>query len=165
MALAEDLLEQAKHLASREKKKPRQASLRRSVSTSYYALFHLLIHEATLNWKRAGHRPLIARLFEHGKMKAASDKQRVACSQFLKSNPAGTADVDVMSHLRTVAEAFVQAQQRRHSADYDNLKQWTRTEALGQWTTVNQAFQSWRAIRKEDAAQDFLVSLLGSSRF
>ena len=46
MPYAHDLLEQAKHLANREKKRPRQASLRRAVSTAYYALFHLLIHEA-----------------------------------------------------------------------------------------------------------------------
>jgi uncharacterized protein (UPF0332 family) len=51
-----DLLEQAKHLANREKKRPRQASLRRAVSTVYYALFHLLVHEATLNWRRVEQR-------------------------------------------------------------------------------------------------------------
>ena len=33
--------------AKRKPKRPRQASLRRAVSTSYYALFHLLICEAT----------------------------------------------------------------------------------------------------------------------
>jgi uncharacterized protein (UPF0332 family) len=54
MPLAEHLLEQAQHLANREKKRPRQASLRRAVSTAYYALFHLLIHEATRNWKKVG---------------------------------------------------------------------------------------------------------------
>lgn len=74
-----DLLEQAKHLANREKKRPRQASLRRSVSTAYYALFHLLIHEATLNWNKVEQRALLARFFEHGKMKNACDKQRGEC--------------------------------------------------------------------------------------
>ena len=49
MPFPEDLLEQAKHLASRERTKPKQASLRRAVSTAYYALFHLLISEAVLN--------------------------------------------------------------------------------------------------------------------
>src|SRR5712692_5365690 len=48
MPYADDLLEQARHLANREKKRPRQASLRRAVSTAYYALFHLLISEALL---------------------------------------------------------------------------------------------------------------------
>lgn len=45
MGLPEDLLEQAGHLARRERKRPRQASLRRAVSAAYYALFHLLTSE------------------------------------------------------------------------------------------------------------------------
>jgi hypothetical protein len=46
MAFADDLPEQAYHLGRRERKNPIQASLRRAVSTAYYALFHLLIDEA-----------------------------------------------------------------------------------------------------------------------
>jgi len=61
MPFAEDLLEQAKHLANREPKRPEQASLRRAVSTAYYALFHLLVSEATLNWKIVDQRPLLAK--------------------------------------------------------------------------------------------------------
>jgi len=49
MSLAKDLLDQANRLARSEKSKPKQASLRRAVSTAYYALFHLLIAEATGN--------------------------------------------------------------------------------------------------------------------
>jgi uncharacterized protein (UPF0332 family) len=51
MALAEDLLEQARHLAKREPKRPKQASLRRAVSAAYYSLFHLLVSSAILQWK------------------------------------------------------------------------------------------------------------------
>jgi uncharacterized protein (UPF0332 family) len=36
-----DLLQQAYDLASKEETDPKQASLRRAVSTAYYALFHL----------------------------------------------------------------------------------------------------------------------------
>lgn len=57
MAFAADLLDQAQHLAQREPKRPKLASLRRSISTAYYALVHLLIAEATLNWKREPLRP------------------------------------------------------------------------------------------------------------
>lgn len=38
----DDLLELARELAVREKGKPKQTSLRRSISTSYYAAFHAL---------------------------------------------------------------------------------------------------------------------------
>lgn len=74
MAFADDLLEQAHHLARREKKKPKQASLRRAVSTAYYALFHLLVAAAVANWKNIEQRPDLARAFEHGRMKDASNK-------------------------------------------------------------------------------------------
>lgn len=163
MPFAEDLLEQAKHLANREPKKPRQASLRRAVSTAYYALFHLLISEATRNWKRVEQRPLLARLFEHGKMKAASDKQRAECNRFMNSNPPPTPgpELDCARHLQRVADTFFQAQQQRHTADYDNATQWTRTEVLTEIALVEAAFNSWRVIRDEPAAQAFLISLLG----
>ena len=74
MALARDLLEQAKHLASREPKRPNQASLKRAVSTVYYALFHLLIDAAILNWKNAHQRAQIARAFDHRSMKYAANR-------------------------------------------------------------------------------------------
>ena len=71
MALAEDLLEQAFLLLNKESKNPKQASLRRAVSTAYYALFHLLIQEASANWIRKDTRDHLARAFEHRTMKQA----------------------------------------------------------------------------------------------
>src|SRR5579872_2158037 len=164
MSLPDDLLEQAKHLANREPKRPRQASLRRAVSTAYYALYHLLISEATLNWKRAEQRPRLARLFEHGKMREASDGQSRQCKDFMKSNPPPGPDLDCAVQLELVARTFSQAQQQRHTADYDNSKQWTRTEVLTQIALVDAAFQSWHTIRDESDAQTYLVSLLGKPR-
>src|SRR5580658_2808224 len=70
MAYAEDLLELARHLAL-EPTGARQACLRRAVSTAYYALFHLLISEATLNWGRPELRSELGRFFEHGRMRSA----------------------------------------------------------------------------------------------
>ena len=43
MTLAADLLKQAERLAKLEPKRPKQASLRRSISAAYYSLFHLLM--------------------------------------------------------------------------------------------------------------------------
>src|SRR5258708_1560887 len=85
MPFPDHLLEQARHLAHREKTRPRQASLRRSVSTAYYALFHLLISEATFNWKRADQRPLLARFFEHGKMRTSESKESNATGTSTRS--------------------------------------------------------------------------------
>jgi len=166
MAFHNDLLEQARHLATREKKRPRQASLRRAVSTAYYALFHLLIYEATLNWKRAEQRAVLARFFEHGKMKSASEKQRAECDRYINAQPppAPSPDLDCARHLRHIADSLVQTQHQRHRADYDNSKQWSRTEVLTLIALVEEAFQSWRAIRDEPIAQAYIISLLGNPK-
>src|SRR5438045_561666 len=73
MSLQGDLIEQAEHLVRRERGRPRQASLRRAISSAYYALFHLLIHEATFRVIRnPSLRQRFSRAFEHGDMKNAS---------------------------------------------------------------------------------------------
>src|SRR5271154_1505744 len=82
MGLHDDLLDQAEQLATREPKRPKQASLRRAVSTSYYALFHLLISEATLNWRQSSQRAALGRYFQHGSMAKASDKQKADCNSY-----------------------------------------------------------------------------------
>jgi len=71
MAFADDLLKDAHHLAGRGGKNPKQSSLRRAVSTAYYALFHLLIADFVLNWRRPDQRVRLGRMFEQGKMKQA----------------------------------------------------------------------------------------------
>ena len=97
-----------------------QASLRRAVSTAYYALFHLLISEATLNWKQSRQRPVLARHFEHGKMKSAAESQRTVCGRILNANPPRTlgAELEFVRKLRRVTDAFLRAQEQRHIADY-----------------------------------------------
>jgi hypothetical protein len=161
MAFGDDLLEQAQHLANREHKEPRQASLRRAVSTAYYALFHLLISEATLNWKRAEYRDALARVFEHGKMKSACRKKMGELTGYYKTNPRAGSELTAAQHLHRVAQTFVEAQNNRHAADYDNSRVWARTDVLAEIESVANAFKSWRAIRNEDFAQAFLVSLFG----
>lgn len=41
-----DLLQQARQLATLDLKKPKQANLRRAVSSTYYAIFHFLVRES-----------------------------------------------------------------------------------------------------------------------
>jgi hypothetical protein len=67
MSLPDELLALAGHLANLDMEAHRQASLRRAVSTAYYALFHLLVSETTLNWSRDETRSALGRLFEHRK--------------------------------------------------------------------------------------------------
>src|SRR5882724_9936598 len=112
MQFADDLLEQAYGLAHKEAANPKQASLRRAVSTAYYALFHLLIGEAVGKWAVERQRSIVARTFEHAKMKGI-------CDEVIKNFKSGA---PVPPELNTVAQNFIQLQQQRHTADYDNSR-------------------------------------------
>lgn len=89
-------------------------------------------------------------------MKTASG--RAANSAFTGADPA------VAAHLRNVANAFNQLYDDRHTADYDNATEWSRTEVLTQIDLVRQAFASWKAIRDQGLANDYLLSLFVKDR-
>lgn len=159
MAYHDDLLKQALLLVHNEPKNPKQASLRRSVSTAYYGLFHFLIQEIVANWSKLSSRPKLARAFDHKTMKAAANR---VCNgrefPFVGENP------NVVSSLRMVAQTFVRLQDKRHIADYDNSTSWTRTQAVREVNAAEQAFRIWKSIRNEQIAQDFLVSIFVKHR-
>src|SRR5271157_3478197 len=73
MSLHADLLEQAEQLAQLDPRRPKQANLRRAVSSAYYALFHLLTSEASALYAgEPGLASRINRTHNHGEMKKAS---------------------------------------------------------------------------------------------
>jgi hypothetical protein len=115
MAYHDDLLRQALQLVHKEPRNPKQASLRRAVSTAHYALFHLPISEAVANWNRVNLRAELGRAFDHNIMKAASNR-----IQDTRQFPFAGEDPGVVAALRAVAKTFVQLQEKRHTADYDN---------------------------------------------
>jgi hypothetical protein len=162
MPFADDLLELARDLIKLDAGNPRQATLRRAVSTAYYALFHLLISDATLNWPHAELRPAFGRLFDHGPMRSASEAQISQLNAYFKTRPADSPERTIARHLHIVARAFVQAQQERQDADYNVAKQWSSADVNDQIKQVARAFQSWAAIRETPAAQAYLLSLLGN---
>jgi uncharacterized protein (UPF0332 family) len=149
MSFPEDLLQQAYVLADHESTEPKQASLRRAVSTAYYALFHLLIDEAVSKWAVERQRSQLARTFGHERMKKT-------CAEVVKDFRNG---INYPGGLNTVALNFIQLQDLRHTADYDNSTQWSRTDVHNALALATDAFGAWLAIRTQDAAQDFLLQL------
>src|SRR5580698_3648216 len=115
MAFADELLQQAFHLAGKDPDPPKEAGLRRAVSTGYSALFHMLVGDAVINWNREKDRAQLGRVFEHRRMKVAS-------REILDRKPA-TPD-SVLDQLKQIAKTFVRLQEKRESADYDNSKSW-----------------------------------------
>lgn len=150
MSFPEDLLEQAYDLAAKEPGEPKQASLRRAVSTGYYALFHLLIDEAVGKWAVERQRSVLARTF-------GLDGMKRKCAEVVKRAKDGDKLPDELS---TVAHNFIQLQEYRHTADYDNSMWWSRADVNAVLTLATDAFNAWSAIRAQDDAQDFLLQLL-----
>ena len=155
MTFAEELLKQAFLLLNKESKNPTQASLRRSVSTAYYALFHLLIQEACNNWVRTDTRDFLARAFNHRTMKDASTRAENATYD-------ASVSPQVVAKLRSVARAFRELQFSRHLADYSIATKWDRSKAVAKLNQAKTAFSDWKSIRNDYVAQKYLISLLSN---
>ena len=117
---------------------------------------------ANLNWARVELRPALGRVFDHGRMTAASARKVSDLNRYFKDSPPDGPERAVASHLLTVGKALIEAQQQRNNADYNTAREWTRSEALLEVEAVFRVFKSWNAIRDEPDAQAFLVSLFGS---
>jgi hypothetical protein len=159
MSLPLDLLEQAKHLASRDPRKPRQASLRRALSTAYYALFHLLVDEATRMFVAEPKlRRLVGRALVHDEMKQASSS---FASTMLPKHVAAVSGMIIPPGLQFVASVFVELQEARHDADYNlDRRPFTRSNVQDLVDRADQAFQVWKKVRNEPMAKVYLASLL-----
>lgn len=130
------------------------ARIRRSISTSYYALFHFLVEEASTrligshNTLRSRRR-ILARSFTHAGIKTALDKVNGAnvdasVAEFFR--PSSSAD-SVPSPLfaQALAKAFADAQAKRHDADYDMNKALSEADARLLRLRVRRAIRDWRS--------------------
>ena len=158
MSLHEDLLEQAGHLAKRESSgRPKQASLRRAISAAYYALFHLLIDEASRLYV-ADDRLVncLNRVFAHYEMNEIS--KSFASGELPKVLDPVKGMFPIAHPLRDVAQAFVDLQQARHDADYNLAERFTLSETVSFVDQARKAIESWETLRKDDlAASTFLL--------
>ncbi|HEX8463692.1 MAG TPA: hypothetical protein VF627_03655 [Abditibacterium sp.] len=166
MSYASDLLEQAQHLVRNEPRRPRQASLRRAVSSAYYATFHLLSHEAAGLLVGAGFgqremRRLTARVLSHTQMKGA-------CVDLVKPQPSAVIrkrcndlQLSRIPEFVRLADSFRELQEERHRADYDLSTNYIRTEAQISVDQAAQLFADWKFLKQfhPEAAYFFALSL------
>jgi len=151
MAYADDLFRDAHHLAKRGGKHPKQSSLRRAVSTAYYAAFHLLIADFVANWRVPAQRARLGRMFEHRRMSGAVFDIRV------KGNPRR-----IEADIKTLIAKSCQLQKDRYEADYNVSMIWSHTDVVRSLELAGQVFTIWQRIRKEDLAQNHLMSMFGA---
>ena len=159
MRLANDYLEQARHLAQLDRTRPKQANLRRAISGAYYALFHLLCDEASRVLVRGIRdsddlQARTARTLDHGTMARAS---RAFASSALPASLRFLQPLD--ADLRLVAETFNQMQEERHRADYNTQAQFSRTDTLAFLQQTEDAFDAYNRVQNSEAATYFLFAL------
>lgn len=160
MALHDDLLTLARDLVDRNPGAQIEAELRRAISTAYYALFHLLIDEATTRLVAiASLRPRVARSFDHKVMKNV-------CQEYAKLtlNASGqyvtSAGQVVPQQIWDIASAFVALQEARHQADYNTADAVTHVQADTEVMRSEVVFLGWAAVKADPAADTFLAELL-----
>jgi len=150
-----DLLAQARMLARRDPRRPKQANLRRAISTAYYGLFHFLIEESTSLLCGAGpsdaaFRHLAARAFVHGKMKSFCGEIGKPPAQPVHAvlRPLSTRLAIASSQqARLIAQTFADLQDHRHAADYDLSVSFLRHDALNAVTRAYGAVNAWKQLK------------------
>lgn len=93
-------------------------------------------------------------------MKSACESQVAYANSLLKARSGLLSSTE--QDLFAVANAFVQAQQRRIEADYNLAKEWAPSEVAAHVSSVEEAFQAWGRIGQDAKAQALLVSMLGA---
>ena len=109
MAYADDLLQLARDITSLHPNEAHQPSLRRALSTAYYALFHLLISDAVASCSDPKLRASLSRMFDHGPLRQASDNKVAKLNDFFKQRPPKGPEYDFNERLYSVAETFSEA--------------------------------------------------------
>lgn len=159
MSLAADLLHQAGLLVRHDRRRPRQANLRRGVSAAYYALFHLLVSDAVrqaLPQEACEARSALARAFSHTTMAEACRSVIEPGGRLARLCPGGVPAPEIAR----VAKAFVTLQQARYDADCNVGRPFVRSESEHTVDVARQAFADWRSVRQTPCARVLLVGLL-----
>lgn len=153
-----ELLDAASRLLVRrtgQRGKLPSARIRRSISTSYYALFHFVLDEVgarivgTRNGVRKRRRILI-RTVSHKAIKTTLEKVRggsvdSTLEEFLRTPGGPDGQVAPPAFVQNLARAFVDAQVKRHDADYDMNRVLSEVDARLLSARVKRVIAAWRA--------------------
>jgi hypothetical protein len=160
------LLEQADRLVSSRSGAPRQADLRRAISSAYYAVFHAILTEGADEFvgrtqRQTPRYELVYRSIDHRVLRrlcedVARDDLPKKLSQY--EPPGGFGQ-----ELKGFAAAMVDLQERRHLADYGPL---FRADVSGARLAVATARTALSSLRNMSSARRkaFLTLLLFSPR-
>ncbi len=148
--IAQSFLSTAKKLAPRDAKRQSQGNLRRSISSSYFAMFHALARVAADSLVGSRRKNTskhawieVYRGLEHGTCRTRC----VGASKPANENDAGAEFPD---EIRNFAANFVQIQDARKRADYDPIYRPTLEEARVFLTTAELSIKTLNSASKKD---------------
>lgn len=153
----EDLIALAKELVHRDSGRPKQASLKRAVSSAYYAVFHALARECverTIGFRFSSPRywetvtPLY-RSVDHGAAKSLFNRL--------------LNDTTSPAELKDFARSFIDLQAERVRADYDPRPSFTRWESHGTVANAERAIKQIQAL-SDDIRRELAVQLITRQR-
>jgi hypothetical protein len=115
---------------------------------------------AAESWTVDRERHRFARLFEHGRLKAASLGLHGKFKDRLGNN-ASADDQQTADTLTYIAKEFVALQQDRNIADYDNSRKWSYAEVDAVILRARNLYVAWNAVSRTPLAESFLLDMLG----
>ena len=167
----DELLAAAEQLLARrggQRGKLSGARVRRSISTSYYALFHFVMEDASVRLLGSGsdflrRRRIFARTFTHAGLKSAFERIRErridpSVASFLLQSGDAFLEAVAPEFASNLARVFCETQVVRHIADYDMNTPVSEADARMLLSRVADAIAAWRAANKA-ADRDFKHAL------
>lgn len=156
MTLPRRLLELAQRLENSKEKRIRQAALRKAVSASYYAVFHLLTTEyAALFSADPVIQAAITRTVNHKDVDLAAKDFVAATPRLPKA--LDSKGLVVTPELAFVARTFIDLQVERNKADYDLSLTYSQGQVQGIVGVALDAFTNWEVARTTPTAKLFLA--------
>jgi hypothetical protein len=141
----EHLFEQAYRLAAGSTTgRPRQVDLRRAISSAYYGLFHFVLASLAdefvgINQRASNRYALVYRSVDHRTLKdlCIEAKKRNPSGRYLRYLPPGGFGAEIQEF----SVFAVELQERRHSADYDPLARFRRSDVTLSIDTARDAIR------------------------
>jgi hypothetical protein len=112
---------------------PRQADLRRAISTAYYGVFHAIATEAADSFagrtqRQSPRYALVYRSIGHRSLRGTCEDviKTILPAKYVHYQPSGGFGLDIVA----LATAVIDLQEKRHAADYDPLFRARAAEAI-----------------------------------
>ena len=155
-SFSDDLLSASERLHARrsgQKGPLKSAYVRRSISTTYYALFHFILDEAAIRIVGAGNdlrQNLFVRTLSHaslsttfGKLKGDTIDRSV--EDLFRPPGSSPGAIATSAFLQQLATAYLDARVKREDADYNLNEPLSETDALRLRRRVIRAIEGWQA--------------------